>query len=366
MSFKPAIASMSLGRCYAGHSLETKFKAARDAGLSGIEMFYEDLADLASTLPSHPSPSSHIHAAQYIRSLSSYYALPIIACGPFFCEEGLLSPSAWKSKLQDLRLWFQVCRILGTDIIQIPSTFSSASTTNPPSLSKMITDLREIADLGAAQKPPFRFAFENLCFGSYIDTWSGAWEIVKGVDRENFGLCLDTFNICGREYADPASPSGTVSNAHVTFRQSMEKMVRTIDPKKVFYIQIVDAERLARPLIEGHEFYSEGMKARMSWSRNCRLFLGEQDRGGYLPVMDVVSAICDGLGYRGWVSFELFNRSLVERGDYVPMEHAERAVRSWEYVCGEMGWENVCANVNEKRAEKERRGEIGSEVMARL
>ncbi|KAF7855998.1 hypothetical protein EAF04_009954 [Stromatinia cepivora] len=310
---------------------------------------------ISSTLPSHPSPYSHIHAAQYIRSLSSYYALPIIACGPFFCEEGLLSPSARKSKLQDLQLWFQVCRILGTDIIQIPSTFSSASA-NTPSLSQMISDHREIVDLGTAQKPPFRFVFENLCFGTYIDTWSGAWEIVKGVDRDNFGLCLDTFNIAGREFADPASPTGTVPNAQVTFKQSMEKMVQTIDLKKVFYIQVVDAERLVIPLLEGHEFYSEGMKALMSWSRNCRLFLGGQDRGGYLPVMDVVKAICNGLGYRGWVSFELFNRSLVEKGDHVPMEHAERAARSWEYVCGEMGWENVCANVNE----------IGSEVMARL
>ncbi|KAB8298575.1 hypothetical protein EYC80_000754 [Monilinia laxa] len=365
MSYKPAIASMSLGRCFAHHSLESKFKAARDAGLSGIEMFYEDLADLASTLPSHPSPSSHIHAAQYIRSLSSYYGLPIIACGPFSNYEGLLSASARKSKLQELHLWFQVCRILGTDLIQIPSTFSSP-TTNISSLPQIISDLREIADLGAAQNPPFRFAFENLCFGTHIDTWSGAWDVVKGVDRDNFGLCLDTFNIAGREFADPASPTGTVPNAQAAFKKSMEKLVRTIDPKKVFYIQIVDAERLSAPLVEGHEFYVEGQKARMSWSRNCRLFLGEQDRGAYLPAMDVLKAICDGLGYKGWVSFELFNRSLIEKGDHVPREHAERAMKSWEYVCGEMGWENVGPNLNERKAERERRGEVGSEVMARL
>ncbi|KAI9642614.1 hypothetical protein NHQ30_009419 [Ciborinia camelliae] len=365
MSYKPAIASMSLGRCFAHHSLETKFKAARDAGLSGIEMFYEDLADLASTLPSHPLPSSHIHAAQYIRALSSYYALPIIACGPFLCHEGLLSPSARESKLQELNLWFQVCHILGTETIQIPSTFGTPPT-RTPSLAQMISDLRELADLGAAQTPPFRFAYENLCFGSRVDTWRGAWDVVRGVARPNFGLCLDTFNIAGREFADPASPTGMRPNAHATFTQSLEDMIRTIDPSKIFYLQIVDAERLSAPLVAGHEFYVEGQKARMSWSRNCRLFLGEQDRGGYLPVLDVVKAICDGLGYKGWVSFELFNRSLAEKGDHVPREHAERAMRSWKYVCGEMGWENVDANANERKAEREERGEMGSEVLARL
>lgn len=190
--------------------------------------------------------------------------------------------------------------------------------------------------------------------------------MVKGVDRDNFGVCLDTFNIAGREFADPASPTGIVQNAHTAFRQSLERMVQTIDPQKVFYIQIVDAERLAAPLVEGHEFYVEGQKPRMSWSRNCRLFLGEQDRGGYLPVLDVVSTICEGLGFEGWVSFELFNRSLTEKGDRVPREHAERAMRSWEYVCREMGWDNVCANVNERRMWRETRGEMGAEVMARL
>jgi 4-hydroxyphenylpyruvate dioxygenase len=161
---------------------------------------------------------------------------------------------------------------------------------------------------------------------------------VKGVDRENFGLCLDTFNIAGREYADPASPTGKTPNADSSFKASLARMVEELDPKKIFYIQIVDAERLADPLDEKHEFHVEGQRPRMSWSRNCRLFLGEQDRGGYLPVIDVVKAICEGLGYTGWVSMELFNRTLVDRSESVPKAHADRAMRSWQWVCSEMGW----------------------------
>ena len=59
--------------------------------------------------------------------------------------------------------------------------------------------------------------------------------------------------------------------------------------------------------------------------------------------MDVLRAICDtpekgGLGYKGWVSMELFNRSLTVEGDEVPIEHADRATESWRKIVKAMGW----------------------------
>jgi 4-hydroxyphenylpyruvate dioxygenase len=156
-------------------------------------------------------------------------------------------------------------------------------------------------------------------------------------------MCLDTFNIAGREWADPASSSGKVENADEVFGESMRRMVKEIDVRKVFYVQVVDAERLTRPLDRTHPFHVDGQKPRMSWSRNCRLFLCEGERGGYLPVFDVLRAICDekdGLGYKGWISFELFNRSLTEEGSNVPIEHADRAVKSWGRIVKAMGWQN--------------------------
>jgi 4-hydroxyphenylpyruvate dioxygenase len=265
-----------------------------------------------------------------------------MAIGPFSDCEGLISPTAKAAKLRELDLWFEMARILGTDIIQIPCTFQTEGFTGD--LETVANDLREIADLGAKQNPPFRFAYENLCFGTFNNTWSKAWAVVKKVDRDNFGMCLDTFNIAGREYADPESPTGKVQNAELVFAKSLRKMVKTIDVKKVFYIQVVDAERLEKPLVEGHEFFVKGQRARMSWSRNCRLFACEEDRGGYLPILDVVRAICDekeGLGYKGWISFELFNRTLVEDREEVPREHAERSMESWARMSKAMGWEAV-------------------------
>jgi 4-hydroxyphenylpyruvate dioxygenase len=104
-------------------------------------------------------------------------------------------------------------------------------------------------------------------------------------------MCLDTFNIAGRVYGDPASPNGKTPNAEEQMRKSLERMVKTIDVRKVFYIQVVDAEKMRDPLVEGHAFYAADQPARMSWSRNARLFAFE-DRG-YLPIMDVARAIIE-------------------------------------------------------------------------
>jgi 4-hydroxyphenylpyruvate dioxygenase len=70
--------------------------------------------------------------------------------------------------------------------------------------------------------------------------------------------------------------------------------------------------------------------------------LCEEERGGYLPVLDVLRAICDekeGLGYKGWISFELFNRTLTDDGSHVPIEHADRAAKSWGRIVKAMGWQ---------------------------
>ncbi|KAJ5040504.1 uncharacterized protein L3040_006159 [Drepanopeziza brunnea f. sp. 'multigermtubi'] len=341
MSFKPAICSMALGRAWA-HALTPKLEAASASQLPGLEIFFEDLLYLADSFPGGATPSNQILAAHQIRAQCSSLHLEIIGIGPFSNCEGILCPIAKAAKREELHLWFEIAHILDTDIIQIPCTYMTEGFTGD--LDAVAADLREIADLGARQNPPLRFAYENLCWGTFNDTWEKAWAVVQAVDRENFGLCLDTFNIAGKEYADPCAPDGKNPDADVRFRESMRKMVATIDVRKIFYVQVVDAERLREPMSETHAFHVAGQMPRMSWSRNCRLFLCEEDRGGYLPVLDVLSAICDepergGLGYKGWLSMEMFNRSLVGESPDVPREHAERAVASWWRAVKAMGWE---------------------------
>lgn len=149
------------------------------------------------------------------------------------------------------------------------------------------------------------------------------------VDRPNFGICLDTFNMAGRIYADPASASGKTPNAELEVAASCKRLATRLAVSKVFFIQVVDGERLEEPLVEGHEYYNADQATRMSWSRNCRLFYGEQDRGGYLPVRQILQAYLHELGFKGWLSQELFNRSMANPEHSTPEDHASRAAVAW-------------------------------------
>ena len=341
---------MSLGRAW-NHELESKLAACTSHGFKAIELFYEDLEYVARSLPhsyralppstSFPSSTAwdeaQLAAASYIDYLCIQNRLMILCLQPFMQYDGLLCPKEHKSRMQKLHLWFLIAKRLHTDLIQIPSNFL------PPALCtadrvKIVADLREVADLGAKQHPAIRFAYEALCWGTHVDLWEQAWEIVQMVDRPNFGTCLDTFNIAGRVWGDPSHASGKTKTADEDFRLSME-LLRNIDVNKVFYVEAVDAERLSRPLDEGHEWYVEQQKPRMSWSRNARLFPFEKDRGGYLPVLEILKVITEDVGYRGYISFELFSRTMNEKGHEVPEEHAKRGEASWSKLVEFMGWD---------------------------
>jgi 4-hydroxyphenylpyruvate dioxygenase len=326
MPCRPAISSMSLGRCYAGHSIEHKLSAAAKHGLKGIELFYEDLADLARPA----TPCNLLSAAAYIRSLCTEYGLEIICLQPFMHYDGLVDRAKHAERIAEVKLWIELAKVLRTDTIQVPSSFLPEAEVSAD-FDVIVSDLRELADLGAQQTPIVRFAYESLCWGTRVDKWEQCWEIVQRVDRPNVGICLDSFNILGRIYADPTSPSGTNANAAREVELSVERLVKAIKPykEKIFFIQIVDAERLETPLRPGHSFYVADQPARMSWSRNCRLFYGERDRGAYLPVRDVAHAIINEIGYDGWISMELFNRVMERSDEGVVGELAARAMEGW-------------------------------------
>ena len=340
MVYKIGISSHSLGRAWV-HNLPQKLDQAAAYGYNGIEVFFEDLEYLARSLPGGFTEENQLGAARLIRRMCDDRRLEILCLQPFLHYEGQLDRSEQKRKIEKLKLWFQLAKILRTDVIQIPSNFQSDGTTDDRAL--LVKDLLEVAELGLQQTPVIKFAYEALCWGKYIDTWEQSWELVAAVNRPNFGLCLDTFNIAGREWADPTSPDGKVKNADEILRKSMAKLRRTIDVKRVFFVQVVDAERLRNPLTPDHAFHVDGQPPRMSWSRNARLFPFE--KAGYLPIIDVLKAITDsdGLGYQGWISLELFSRTMANPDPSCPREHARRGIESWEKLVKVMGWQDQTA-----------------------
>jgi 4-hydroxyphenylpyruvate dioxygenase len=348
MEYYPSISSHALGRAWL-HSLPSKLAAASAHNYMGVEVFYEDLCTLAKELPGNPSPQTpiltpenQIQAAKIIRQWLDSYNLIANCLQPFMHYEGLTDRSKHAEKLEEAKLWFQLAAILGTDLILVPSNFLSEGVSGDFSL--IVSDMVELADLALQQEPPIRFTYEALCWGRFIDTWEQAWEVVQAVDRPNFGLCIDTFNIAGRIYADPSTPSGKTPTADADFAASMQRLAK-IDGTKVFFVQLVDAERLEKPMVPGHEWWVDGQPPRMSWSRKARAFPFEET--AYLPVIDILRVVTQDLGYRGWISFELFSRTMEDKSERCPEEHAVRGMVSWAKVARALGWEESKAPVEE-------------------
>ena len=313
--------------------MPSKLDQAARYGLD-IELFYEDLYYVAKELPGGATPENQLEAARYIRELCDERDIAIMCLQPFMHYDGLRDRQKHAERVEEMRLWIEMAHILGTNLIAIPSTCLPESEVSGD-LDLITADMQEVADLGAPEG--IQFAYEALCWGTHIDTWEQVWNVVQRVDRPNFGICFDTYNLAGRVYADPTSPDGKSKNADADMAATLKRIVQTVDVKKIAYIQVVDAERLAEPLLEGHEFYDPEQCPRMSWSRNCRLFYGEEDRGAYLPIYAILKTLLVDLGFEGYISAEMFNRSLTAADSSVPEEHAQRAAISWQKIVADFG-----------------------------
>ena len=323
------ITSLSLGRASV-HCMEGKIQAAAAAGFRGIEIFFEDIEVLACELGSDENRVANLQsAAHLVRRLCDQVSIDVINLQPFRDYEGLVSKESHEEKISELKNWLVLCKILRTTMIVIASSFP----THPPIATgdedSIINDLREAADLGARQNPPIRFAYEAISWGAYINTWQHAWKIIQKADRPNLGLCLDTFHILAKFYGSPESSSGRMSTAVESLRRDLQELARTVRPERLFSVQLADAAKLNPPLSPQHPWYDSSQSPLMTWSRQARLFPLEEEMGAYLPVLDVLRTCVVGIGYRGWISFEVFNVSLFHHDRRVPSLHAQRGMRAW-------------------------------------
>ncbi|KAI4211036.1 MAG: hypothetical protein LQ351_006156 [Letrouitia transgressa] len=307
--------SSSIPTCFATVSigttqtpLEQKLQAISGAGFQGIELGFPDLLSFASAFHhAEISPQDYdalCVAGKQVKQMCQEANLKIVMLQPFANFEGWDRNSAERDDaFFRVAGWIRIMRAVGTDMLQVGST-DAINTTG--SRNALATDLAELADLLAQHE--FRLAYENWCWATHAPDWKDVWEIAQEVDRPNIGLCLDTFQTAGGEWADPTTSSGRIEREGATredldrqFQQSLEELTKTVPKEKIYILQISDAYKPQRPL--GREPDATGLRPRGRWSMSLRPMPFD---GGYLPVVNVATAVLR-TGFRGWFSMEVFD-----------------------------------------------------------
>lgn len=317
---KLAIASVSLGQ-HAAHTLPLKIAAAAAAGIRGIEITFPDLDFYASSI-SIPL----LEAARRIRRVCAEEHLEIIAFASFQNYEGQNSPLP--DRLQTAREWLAIASNLGAAHLQVPSNYDRTANGDRHVIA---SELQQLCDLAKTLIPVVKIAYENLGWGTHCSLWQHALQIVEDVDRDNFGLCLDSFHFCAALWGDPFSKGGKQPNGDRKLKESLQELVKQLPLEKLFYLQLSDGELLDPPYSESHPWYDPTLDPAHVWSNEARPFPLETEYCSYMPVQEITHAFLVDLGYTGWVSLETFDRRM-KSAHQDPSRNARRAVKSWEVL----------------------------------
>ncbi|KIY01122.1 uncharacterized protein Z520_02674 [Fonsecaea multimorphosa CBS 102226] len=315
-----AIGTISMG-WHPSHSLESKIYAAKQFGIAGIELFDQDLNKFAK---SHVI--SRLEAADGIGRLCKDAQLTIISYTSFGSFEG--QPTPLSSRLETAREWCEIARRLGTTIIQVPSNFDAEAIGDE---GVIVAELQALADLGLRQSPSISFAYEAIAWGKHVADWEESLHMVQLVDRPNFGLCLDTYHVVARLWADPTTLCGRRPGGDTALRASLQRFRDACPTDKIFYIQISDAEQARPPIQPGHPAYREDEHVLHSWCLDGRIPPFDTEHGAYLPLEEILSAWLVESRYTGWVSMEVFHRSMNGENS-TPDVWAKRARESWDKI----------------------------------
>lgn len=288
------------------HHLPAKLKAIQEAGFDGIELAMPDLLSFASEYF-----GKEIEATDYdnlctagieVKKLCEKHKLKILILQPFANFEGWQEGSSEREDaFARARGWMRIMEAVGTEMLQVGSSDSPNITTDTNYLAH---DLAQLAEMLASKN--FRMAYENWCWSTHSPHWKDVWKIVEKVNRPNVGLCLDTFQSGGGEWADPTTESGLredVSRDELEkrWRKSLVKLASTVPADKIYFLQISDAYKMNPPI--ENEPDESGLRPRGRWSHDYRPMPYD---GGYLPVVDFTKAVL-ATGYRGCFSIEIFD-----------------------------------------------------------
>ncbi|WP_317928625.1 bifunctional sugar phosphate isomerase/epimerase/4-hydroxyphenylpyruvate dioxygenase family protein [Halioxenophilus sp. WMMB6] len=241
---KRSIASV----CISG-DLRQKIDAAAYAGFTGIEILENDL------MMFDESPA-------VVRRIVEDAGMEVVALQPFRDFECMPVEKVQRN-FDRVEQKFDVMEELGTRSLLFCSNVSPASVNN---LNRAVDEYSELSE--RAKCRGFKLGYEALSWGRYIRDYRDAWELVRQVDRENFGIVLDSFHI---------------------FALGCDlQVLADIPANRIALVQLADAPYLDMDPL--------------NWSRHFRCFPGQ----GNFPVVDFCEKIIKS-GYAGYFSHEIFN-----------------------------------------------------------
>jgi sugar phosphate isomerase/epimerase len=309
------------------HNLPAKLEVISHAEFDAIELSMPDLLSFASELEGKEVEAkdydSLCKAGAEVKKLCQKHELKILMLQPFANFEGWPEGSSEREDaFERAGGWMRIMEAVGTDMLQVGSSDSPGISADADYLAN---DLAQLADMLAAKR--FRICYENWCWSTHSPDWKDVWKIVKKVDRSNVGLCLDTFQSGGGEFADPTTKSGLREHMgrdvlEERWRKSLGELASTIPPEKIFLLQISDAYKMSSPLEDKPD--ESGLRPRGQWSHDYRPMPYD---GGYLPVVDFTKAVL-ATGFRGYLSMEIFDGQEKDKHGADMGEFAEKAMKS--------------------------------------
>lgn len=306
-SIPTAYASCSIGT-NPEKSLPDRLEAISNAGFQAIELSMPDLVSFANEHFKTKDIDDHAfdkleQASQALKKILDQNKLTVFMMQPFANYEGWEHGSAeYKDAWERVEGWTKIMKAVDCDMLQVGSSDSPEEKIGKDR-QRFVTDLQHLADhLG---KKGQRIAYENWCWSTHAPNWEDVWDICRQVDRENFGLCLDTFQSAGGEWGDPTTKSGLIEDGRTPdqveadWKKSCDRLAKTIPKEKIYLLQISDAYKMEDPM-EKKDI--DGLRPRGRWSHDFRPLPFQ----GYLPTVDFARAVLQ-TGFRGWFSYEIFD-----------------------------------------------------------
>ncbi|MFT3718825.1 bifunctional sugar phosphate isomerase/epimerase/4-hydroxyphenylpyruvate dioxygenase family protein [Pseudorhodoferax sp.] len=234
--------------CLSG-MLREKLQAAAAARFDGVEIFENDLLQF---------PGS----AAEVRRIAEDLNLSIDLFQPFR-DFDAADPAQLARNLARAERKFDLMAELGTTMLLVCSSVQPDALGDADALAEQFARLAELA----GRRGMF-VAYEALAWGTRVNRFAQAWEVVRRVDHPHLGLALDSFHTLSVR-DDPAP-------------------IAQLPGQKIFFVQLADAPWVNTDVL--------------THSRHYRCYPGQ----GEFDVTGFTRAVVDA-GYAGPLSLEIFN-----------------------------------------------------------